>query len=258
MQIPLSLFGEFIRSDRACGEVTPLHVLWSQFEATATTAHAYFLRLCLDLGQVLWQEQCHNWTTQQKAWVGEKKVLGCVRWYLQGQRVGDAPVFDGLCARCGQLLYGHVNRATATTGNKHLGPPCNLNGQTCHARSQPPFLLRWPPQQLSQFVPDVFAWDEASNRLSLRDHHRSQPPWKARPHHRRVDATEQWLYCATCHPTLFEQEDKQAQCRVPFRDAADLAASAVSRRFHACWIRRKPGRAPQQTLREPIRSAEDH
>ena len=28
IQIPLSLFGEFIRSDRARGEVTPLHVLW--------------------------------------------------------------------------------------------------------------------------------------------------------------------------------------------------------------------------------------
>ena len=79
--------------------------------------------------------------------------MGCVRWYLQGQRVGDAPVFDGLRARCGQLLYGHVNRATATTGNKHLGLPCNLKGQLCGARSQPPFLLRWPPQELSQFLP---------------------------------------------------------------------------------------------------------
>ena len=129
---------------------------------------------------------------------------------------------------CTKRLYAEYSaaashRSYATTGNKHLGPPCNLNGQTCNARSQLPFLLRWPPQQLSQFLPDVFAWDEASNRLSLRDHHRSQPPWKARPHHRRVDATEQWLYCATCHPTLFEQEDKQAQCRVPFRDATSLA-----------------------------------
>ena len=32
------------------------------------------------------------------------------------------------------------------------------------------------------------------------------------------------LYCATCHSTLFGQKDKQAQCRVPFRDAATLAS----------------------------------
>ena len=62
IQIPLSPFGEFIRSDRACGAATLLHVLWSKFEATATTAHACFLRLCLDLGQVLWQQQCQHWT----------------------------------------------------------------------------------------------------------------------------------------------------------------------------------------------------
>ena len=54
--------------------------------------------------QVLWQQR-HDWTSQSKAWVGEEKVLGCIRWYLQGQRVGEAPVFDGVCARCEQQLF---------------------------------------------------------------------------------------------------------------------------------------------------------
>ena len=40
---------------------------------------------------------------------------GCLHLHLQGQRVGEAPVFDGVCARCGQLFYGHVNRATGRT-----------------------------------------------------------------------------------------------------------------------------------------------
>ena len=60
--IPFNLFGAFISNDRACGAETPLQVLWSQFETTATTAHACFLRLCLDLGQVLWQQQCQHLT----------------------------------------------------------------------------------------------------------------------------------------------------------------------------------------------------
>ena len=140
-----------------------------------------------------------------------------------GQRIGDAPVFDGVCARCGQLLYGHVNRATATTGNKHVGAAMNIKSEPCSAKSQPPFFLRWPPSHLAEFLPDVFAHEARTNRLSLREHHRASPPWKARPHHRRAQVSDQWLYCSTCHGTLFENEEKQSQCAVPFRDAASLA-----------------------------------
>ena len=175
-----------------------LRTLWPNWGARPYSepkdlAHSCFLALCLDLGQVLWHGQCHRWTCPKKAGVAQENVLGCIRWYLQGQRVGDAPVFDGVCARCGQLLYGNVNKGTATTGNKHLGAPCNVRDEACAARSQPPFLLRWPPKHLSKFLQDVFAWEEASNRLSLREQHRSSPPWKAKPHHRRADASEQWL-----------------------------------------------------------------
>ena len=98
-----------MRASHDYPDSTTVQVLCNQFEAVDTSAHACFLRLCLDLGQVLWQEQCQHWTSQQQAWVGEENVLGCILWYFQGQRVGDAPVFDGVCARCGQLLYGHVN-----------------------------------------------------------------------------------------------------------------------------------------------------
>ena len=77
-QIPFSTFGEFMRS----GEVTLLQALWGDFETGNTSAHACFLRLYLGLGQVLWQQQCHDWTSQNKAWVGNEQVLGCICWYL--------------------------------------------------------------------------------------------------------------------------------------------------------------------------------
>ena len=105
-----------------------------------------FLHLCLELGQLLWQEQCHQWTATRKAWMSESRVLSCVRFYMQGQRVGDAPVFDGMCANCGHLLYGPVNRNTASTGNKFTGAPQNIQGSPCSSHGQPPFLLCWPLQ----------------------------------------------------------------------------------------------------------------
>ena len=47
--------------------------------------------------------------------------MGCARFYMQGQRVGDAPVFGGMCANCIHLRYGPVNSNTASTGNKFTG-----------------------------------------------------------------------------------------------------------------------------------------
>ena len=41
---------------------------------------------------------------------------------------------------------------------------------------------------------------------------------------RTTEVAEQWLYCSTCHGTLFESKEKQGQCAVPFRDAANLAS----------------------------------
>ena len=128
-----------------------------------------------------------------KDWVSAQRVLRCVMWYMQGQRVGDTPVFNGMCARCGHLLYGPINKHTATTSNKFTGAPRNREDLPCSFDAQPPFLLRWPPQEFEVYAPDVFSWDEASNRLSLLEQHHKTPPWTAAPHHRRTDKTDGWL-----------------------------------------------------------------
>ena len=76
--------------------------------------------------------------------------------------------------------------------------------------------MRWPPQDLQEFAPDVFVWDAATNRLSLREEHHATPPWKAQPHHRRSDQTDLWLYCKDCDgPTAKEGA-------IPFRDALSM------------------------------------
>ena len=221
-RFPLSSFGGKLLGNANRKKPASLQSLWAAHQASiqddvADSSHnGCFLQMCLDLGQLLWQEQCHLWTCMKKAWISESRVLSCVRFYLQGQRVGDSPVFDGMCAYCGHLLYGPVNRGTASTGNKVAGKPRNINGSPCSSHGQPPFLLRWPPQDFQEFAPDVFAWDAATNRLSLREEHHATPPWKAQPHHRRSDQTDLWLYCKECDgPTTKEGA-------IPFRDTLSM------------------------------------
>ena len=133
---PPSSFGEKLCKNALRMQPASLQSLWAshqasmQDEVTATSHNGCFLQLCLDLGQLLWQEQCHQWASMKKAWVPESRVLSCVMFYMQGQRVGDTPVFDGMCANCGHLLYGPVNRNTASTGNKFIGKPRNIKGFT--------------------------------------------------------------------------------------------------------------------------------
>ena len=144
---PLSEFGEKLRANAARKQPASLRTLWQalqermQDDAADATHNGCFLQLCLDLGQLLWQDQCHRWTGLGKAWISEQRVLSCVRWYMQGQRVGDNPVFNGMCAICGHLLYGPVNTHTATTSNKFTGAPRNIKGLPCNIDAQPPFLL---------------------------------------------------------------------------------------------------------------------
>ena len=97
---PLNEFGEKLRGHAARKKLVSLRSLWEahqaqmQHGAPNATHNGCFLALCLDLGQLLWQDQCHRWTGMRKAWISEQRVLSCVRWYMQGQRVGDTPVFN--------------------------------------------------------------------------------------------------------------------------------------------------------------------
>ena len=146
--------------------------------------------------------------------------MEAVRFYMLGQNVGHTPVFDGICARCGSLLYGYMN--TTELGNKRNGLPVNADDSTTLVgeNAQPPFLLRWPPEKLSQMAPAVFAFDQASGKVSLREEHQECPPWRV-PAHGRTQATEKcWLYCESCEATLF---DDSGPTHVPFRDQRSAA-----------------------------------
>ena len=80
--------------------------------------------------------------------VKSKETYEIARYFLLGQNVGSAPLFDGLCAMCGVLLHGTAGHNSALS-NKEIGPPMDRDGTlltnedgTPKTDAQPPCLLR--------------------------------------------------------------------------------------------------------------------
>ena len=92
---------------------------------------------------------------------------------MQGQSVGRKPVFDNMCAYCGELLHGSMNEAGS---NKVNGKPVTIGGRPASGDAQPPFLLRWPPEVIAEMAPAASAWSERTNKLELREEFQDTPP----------------------------------------------------------------------------------
>ena len=148
--------------------------------------------MLLDLGIALWNDQVWHWQYTEKAWTSEEKIIGCIGWYLKGQHVGETPIFDGICSRCGDLLFGNLREGGSC---KVSGAPCDITDEETTDTAQPPFLLRLSPSAFAEKLRDVFAWDAETNNLSLKAHHHDQPPWKSRMPPRQKSKKETWLYC---------------------------------------------------------------
>ena len=49
-----------------------------------------------------------------------------IAWYLKGQHVGEKPILDGICSRCGNLLFGTLREGGSY---KVGGVPCDVNDE---------------------------------------------------------------------------------------------------------------------------------
>ena len=183
--VPLSTFGLEVFRNNLKHDPESLQKLMRSSragnDATRENIESVANSLLLDLGMCLWHAQVWKWHRVRKAWTSEAKLCGAIQWYLEGQHVGEKPVFDGICARCGELLFGTLSVAGS---NKCNGEPRNVNGHCTSDDAQPPFLLRWVPAFYAQTMPDVFAYSANSNKLVLQEEHRNPPPWKTALHGR--------------------------------------------------------------------------
>jgi hypothetical protein len=111
------------------------------------------------------------WSSTEVANVTANRTLGLGRSFAIGHKLGKKPLHDGICAFCGELLWGNVG---SSNGNKQKGPPVAFDGQKLvgtetakGCKRQPPFLLRFSPELLAYEVPAVFEHDPDSNRLAF-------------------------------------------------------------------------------------------
>ena len=80
--IKLSSFGEVLRAQLIVNREPSTKEFVYYLESmgtksqTPSDAQTLFTKLLLDLGQVLWQKQCHKWKISNKAWVDENKIFG--------------------------------------------------------------------------------------------------------------------------------------------------------------------------------------
>ena len=164
-------------------------------------------------------------------------------WFCRGLSVSDKPIFDGICAQCGALLFGKIGHISSLS-NKMSGPPINRDGLRINdSGAQPPFLLRYSLSFFAAEAPAMFEHDPQTNCLSLK----MREPWLRIENKRQVDLEATWLYCTDCHKRYFVNNQRRS-AYIPFRDRASQ------------WMMRAPAeRIPveRQPEEEPCEEEED-
>ena len=211
---------------------------------------------CLDkMLLVLWDAlmltMCEGWTRSDVANMHVCEAPQLARYFCLGLHMGSNPLFDGICAMCGALLYGAYK---GTHTNKHYGPATDRDGHIiADATAQPPFLLRYSPRLFAKEAPTWFEHDPDTNRLSLK-------PGVARPWVRQfppsapIDESRPWLFCLECKDRYFPDSGMRGtQSHIPYRDRASTHFMKPVRKWRyrgGASSTRQDEEPPQQEARE--------
>ena len=113
------------------------------------------------------------------------------------------------------MLYGNAGKVS----NCKSGPPIDKQGQAVRTAAgapdvdaQPPCFLRYSPAMFAAEAPAMFAHDDETNALSLRDSEGGYP-WIS-------ERAGEWLYCEDCYERWLSTSERSRWHFVPFRDKA--------------------------------------
>ena len=213
-------------------------------------------RMLLVLWDALMLNMCEVWTRGNVANLHVCEAPQLARYFCLGLQVGSNPLFDGVCAMCGALLYGSYK---GTHTNKYNGPPSDRDGNIIRdASAQPPFLLRYSPELYAKEAPAWFEHDLSTNRLSLK-------PGVAKPWMRQGtsgaerDDSKAWLYCIDCKDRYFHDPGKRGiHSHISYRDRASthLMKPVRKRRCGRELSRHQDGRPLDEQEHQPPQQEE--
>ena len=166
----------------------------------ASTQEQILDRLLLVCFDALFLDAALTWTARSVSNLHCSETLPIAKYFIRGLSVGDKPLFRGMCAYCARLLTAP---SESIVGWK-VGPPIDRHGQRAldengspDLRAQPPCLLRYSPSLYAKEAPTVFAYDEATNRLTIKPG--QVPPWLRPSEHLPPGDPNIWIYCEDCY-----------------------------------------------------------
>jgi hypothetical protein len=115
--------------------------------------------------------------------------------------------------------------------------------------AQPPCLLRYSPQRFAKQCPEMFAYDEHTNTLSLQPGRR--PPWirKSSEEDGAHARAKSWAYCPECKARWCPDGVARSKAFPPFRDRASQLNMKADR--PCCHAPQSGAAASQSTQPEP-------
>ena len=225
------------------------------------------------LWDALFLTACERWTTDKMSNITFADAWELGSYFHRGQQNSKRPLFEGLCAMCGCLLYAgarsmsnicyglHAHAQPSYTPGETApllfqcacriysvrGPPLNRDGEVLveaggpRTNAQPPCLLRFSPQMWAKECPTMFAHDEDTNTLRLQPGR--QPPWIRKTSEQEGDAsrdsTKTWCYCHECKGRWCPDAAQRSRAFLPFRDRAsqlNMRPQATPQATEACDV----------------------
>ncbi len=111
-EVPLGKFGQAVLGTSQTSQSSGIRDIAKPYIKGEVCAEAVLELLLVEFGMVQWCAMIDRWSARDKGWTSVEKVKGAIRWYMLGQHLGSAPVYDGLCAYCGSLLCLACNSRT--------------------------------------------------------------------------------------------------------------------------------------------------
>jgi hypothetical protein len=115
----------------------------------------------------------------------ELRAMGALVW--DEHKYSSRPLYEHLCAACGQLLHSRTEHSHLPREMGLPGPACQLRGRVASWHALPLFLLLWSKKRLGHYLRSICTYDAETNKLTLSGGWETAPWLHYKPNTTRLD-----------------------------------------------------------------------